>query len=95
MSLTVQTVSNGIVIAVKVVPNASRDQIVGLLGSALKIKVAQPPEGGRANRAVERLLADACGLPASSVKVVAGETNAQKRVLLVGGDAEMVATLVK
>ena len=91
MTLKVQSVSGGVVIGVKVVPNASRPQIVGLLGEALKIKVAQPPEGGRANRAVEALLAEACGLPVGSVKVIAGETQARKRVLLVGATAEKIA----
>ena len=93
--LKIQITPGGIIIAVKVVPNASRDQIVGLLGDALKIKVAQPPEGGRANQAVERLLAEACGLPAGAVQVIAGQTQARKRVLLAGATADCVAQLCK
>ena len=91
--LKIQTTADGIIIAVKVVPNASRNQIVGLLGEALKVKVAQPPEGGRANKAVERLLAEACGLPAGAVQVIAGQTQAYKSVLLAGATAEMVKRL--
>lgn len=93
MALKVQSVAGGVIIAVKVVPNASRDQIVGLLGDALKIKVAQPPEGGRANLAVERLLADACALPAKNVQVVGGQTQAHKRVRLIGISAERAQAL--
>jgi uncharacterized protein len=89
----IQKVPGGIVISVKVVPNASRDQIVGLLGDALKIKVAQPPEGGRANRAVEALLAEACGLPAKSVRVIVGETQPRKRVLLAGATIAQITRL--
>ncbi len=93
--LKIQNTPRGIIIAVKVVPNASRDQIVGLLGDALKIKVAQPPEGGRANKAVERLLAEACGLPAGAVKVIAGQTQSHKRVLLTGATMERVAEILQ
>ena len=36
-------------IRVKAVPGAKREEIAGALGDRLKIRVAQPPEGGRAN----------------------------------------------
>lgn len=45
-------------LTVKVVPGSSRDQIVGWLGDALKVKVTAPPEKGRANAAVVAILAD-------------------------------------
>ncbi|MFM7075771.1 MAG: DUF167 domain-containing protein, partial [Planctomycetaceae bacterium] len=47
---------------VKVVPGSSRDQIVGWLGDALKIKVTAPPEKGKANERVVELLAGALGI---------------------------------
>ena len=39
-------------VAVKVVPRASRDEVVGWLGDRLKIKIAAPPQDGRANDAL-------------------------------------------
>jgi len=63
---------------VKVVPNASRSAIAGWLGDELKIRVAQPAENNRANRAVEALLSDALGLPATSVRVVRGRSSPRK-----------------
>jgi len=93
MALNVKQVPGGLIISVKVVPNASREQIVGLLGDALKIKVAQPPEDGRANRAVERLLAAACGLPPRNIQVVEGLTQPHKRVLLRGATVAHLAML--
>ena len=62
----------------KVIPSSSRDAIVGWLGQVLKIKVTAPPEQGRANKAVEELLASALGLPAASVSIVAGQSSSTK-----------------
>lgn len=71
-------------IAIKVVPGASRDGVVGWLGDALKIRVVAPPERGRANAAVERVLAAALGVPVESVRIVAGSASARKTVLVTG-----------
>jgi uncharacterized protein (TIGR00251 family) len=68
------------VIQVKVVPKASRDEIAGWLGDRLKIRVSAPPERGKANAAVEKLLAETLGLPPSAVRVVAGATTPLKAV---------------
>ena len=49
-------------LAVKVVPKASRDGVAGWLGDALKVCVTAPPERGKANAAVERVVAHALGV---------------------------------
>jgi uncharacterized protein (TIGR00251 family) len=69
---------------VKVVPGASRTEVVGLLGAALKVRVAAPPEGGQANREVCALLADRLGLPLAQVTVVSGPASPNKVIGLVG-----------
>ena len=74
-------------IAVKAVPGASRDAIAGPLGDRLKVRVAAPPEGGKANKAMEALIAAACGLPARSASVIVGQSRAQKVVEVNGIDA--------
>ncbi len=63
---------------VKVVPGASRTEIVGRLGEALKVRVAAPPEGGKANQEVVALLAAKVGLPFAAVSVVSGHASASK-----------------
>ena len=73
-------------IAVKVVPRAASDGIVGWLGGALKVRVAAPPQDGRANAALERLLATALALKPGAVRVAAGHGSARKRVEIVGLD---------
>jgi hypothetical protein len=71
-------------ISVKAVPRAARDEIVGWLGDALKIRVAAPPQDGRANAALESLLATALGLRKGAVRVAAGHGAARKRVEIDG-----------
>jgi uncharacterized protein (TIGR00251 family) len=71
-------------LSVKVVPGASRNEIAGWLGDALKVRVTAPPERGRANAAVEKLLAEALGLRCESVRVVAGHGSARKTIELSG-----------
>ena len=71
-------------IGVKVVPNASGDQIVGWLGDDLKIRVQCPPEDGRANKRLCKFLAAQLDLPKDAVSVVTGQTNQRKTVEIHG-----------
>ncbi|MFM2382477.1 MAG: hypothetical protein RL515_464 [Verrucomicrobiota bacterium] len=73
---------------VKAVPGASRTEVVGRLGEALKIRVAAPPEGGQANRAILALLAARLRLPATDVTLVSGAASPAKVVALRGLTAE-------
>jgi uncharacterized protein (TIGR00251 family) len=63
-----------------VVPGSSRNQVVGWLEDTLKVRVAAPPEHGRANASLEQTLAHALGLSRRSVRVVSGKTSARKVV---------------
>jgi len=69
---------------VKVVPGASRTEIVGRLGDALKVRVASPPEGGKANREVLAVLADRLGLPLAQLTVLSGQSSPAKVIGIVG-----------
>jgi uncharacterized protein len=73
-------------VSVKAVPRAARDEIVGWLDGALKIRVAAPPQDGRANAALEALLAATLGLRKSAVRVAAGHSSARKRFEIDGID---------
>src|ERR1051325_9653356 len=59
-------------LALKVVPGSSKNAIAGWLGDTLKVRVSAAPERGKANDAVEALIADALRLPADRVRIVAG-----------------------
>ena len=60
------------------VPGAARDGLAGLHGDRLKIRVCEPPEGGRANEAIRRVLANALGLPFREVELVRGGSSRAK-----------------
>ncbi len=81
-------------IRVKAVPGAKRDEIVGLLGDRLKVRVSAPPEGGKANEAIVALLADALRVRARDIEIVAGRSSAEKSVRVTGVDASVVQGLI-
>lgn len=86
----VREVSGGVEFAIKVVPGASRTGIAGVWGTALKVAVAAPPEGGKANAAVIKLLAAVFGVRKADVTIVHGQTQPVKRVAVRGFRAEQV-----
>jgi uncharacterized protein (TIGR00251 family) len=77
-------------LVVKVTPGASRDAVVGWLGDAVKVAVREPAERGRANAAVERVLAAALGVSAARVSIAAGGTSPRKVVVVEGLEATEV-----
>jgi len=80
----------GIRLAIKVVPGASRTEIAGWLGDTLKVRIAQPPDKGRANREVEGYLCQVFGLASGSVSIVRGRSSPRKMVEIRGiSDVEL------
>jgi uncharacterized protein (TIGR00251 family) len=71
----------------RVSPGASRTEVVGRHGEAWKVRVAAPPEGGRANEALVGLLADTLGVRRAEVEIVAGHGARDKVVSLSGVEA--------
>lgn len=81
-------------LSVKVVPRASRDEIVGWLGERLKVKIAAPPQDGRANAALEAFLAETLGVPKRNVRVATGHGSSSKVVEIDGiGQTDLVGRL--
>ena len=84
--LTPAVIERPVSISVKAIPRAARDEIVGWRHGVLRVRVAAPPQDGRANAALEALLASTLGLRKSAVRVAAGHGSARKRVEIAGID---------
>jgi uncharacterized protein (TIGR00251 family) len=84
-------VSGGCLIRLHIQPRASRTEIVGLHGDALKLRIAAPPVDGEANEAVIRFLAEKLGVPRSAVTLERGGSSRVKTVRVVGIAAGVVA----
>lgn len=74
----------GVRLKVKAVPGASRDEVAGWLGDALKVRVTAPAEGGKANAAIEALLAGVLDVPGRRVRIVAGGASSRKTLEVTG-----------
>ena len=74
----------GTLLSVFVQPRAALNAVGGEYRGALKIKTTAPPADGKANAAVEALIADLVGVPKSRVRVVRGHSSRSKRVLIAG-----------
>lgn len=82
---------DGVLLAVKLQPRASKNEIVGPLGSELRIKVTAPPVDAAANENLLRLLAETLDCPRSKVELLRGHASRHKVIKLHGLEAVTVA----
>jgi uncharacterized protein len=83
----------GAAMRLRVKPGARRTRLIGAYGGALKLEVAAAPEKGRANRAVEVLLAERLEIAVAAVRIVAGEISQDKVVEIKAALNEVVDRL--
>jgi uncharacterized protein len=74
----------------RVSPGANRAGVLGRFGPSWKVRVTAAPDGGRANEAIVRLLAETLSVPRDAVKLVSGRGARDKIVELTGIDADLV-----
>ena len=78
---------------VHVQPRASRSEVVGTHGAALKVRLLAPPVDGAANEALVTLLAEELGVPRRDVRIVHGATSRAKVVEIDGTTVDAVRAL--
>ena len=80
--------TDGITIAVRVVPGARKSEIAGPMGDRLRIRLQAPAVEGKANAELQRILAVAFGVRRSAITIVRGE-RARDKTILVRGVSEV------
>src|SRR5687768_7240831 len=93
MSVTIRSHGSAVRFAVRVQPRASRSEVGGAHGEALKVRLTSPPVDGAANAALIDLLAEALDVPRRAVRIVSGETSRTKVVEIDGISARSVERL--
>jgi uncharacterized protein (TIGR00251 family) len=87
--------ADGCVLAVRAQPGARRNGVFGEQNGALKVAVTAPADKGRANKALDEVLAKALGLKKSQVALLSGPTSRDKRFLLRSITVELVRERLK
>ena len=98
MSDPFEPVADGVRVALRVTPRASRNAVAGCRTDAagrtrLAVQVTAVPEKGKANAAVTRLLAKSWWLPPGALVVESGATDRNKTIRVVGEPADLLHRL--
>lgn len=83
------------IIRVRVIPNAEESDVVGRIGSTIRLKVAAPEIDGEANKELCRFLADFFEVKPRMVKIVRGERGREKTVEIEGRREEELKTVME
>jgi len=83
--------AEGARLRVRAVPRASRTEIAGEQGGALRVRLQAPPVDGRANETLCKFVAEAAGVPKGRVSVVSGPASREKLLRVLGVSPERLA----
>ena len=85
-----KSTSNGVLILLHLQPRASKNEIAGVHGDRLKIRLTAPPVDSKANEALRGFLAEKLGVSKNQVRIVKGEKSRKKDVAIYGVAVENV-----
>jgi uncharacterized protein (TIGR00251 family) len=85
-----QETRDGVILRVKVQPRASRDEVTGVHGDALKVRIAAPPVEGAANIRLVMVLAKKLGVSRGQLELRTGSTSRLKAIAIQGISAAEV-----
>jgi uncharacterized protein (TIGR00251 family) len=76
--------NNYVEFQVRVIPRASKTEIIGEMAGAVKVRISSPPVDGAANAELVKLFAKTLGVAKSNVEIVSGQTSKTKRIRING-----------
>jgi uncharacterized protein (TIGR00251 family) len=82
-------------LAIRVTPNAGRNEITGWHGDVLQIKIAAPPEKGKANQELIDFLGRTLGVKKSAIAIIKGQTSRNKAIEIAGVSREEIIEKLK
>lgn len=86
---------DGVILDVRVVPRASRSEIVGVYDGALKVRIAAPPVDGAANAELVKVLAKSFQVGKGDVEIITGKAAKTKRCRIRGVTAAQAEAVLK
>ena len=94
LEITENLAAGSLIFAVRLQPRASRDEIVGEIAGALKIRLQAPAIEGRANEALVEFLAGLLKTPKGAVRILSGEHSRIKRLEIRGVTKQQLERLI-
>jgi uncharacterized protein (TIGR00251 family) len=92
--ISIRKTATGAVFRIRVVPRASRSEVAGIQGDALKLRITAPPVEGKANEACIALLAGLLGVKRTQVAIISGHAFRTKTVAVEGVKAKEISARI-
>ncbi|MBR5709121.1 MAG: DUF167 domain-containing protein [Thermoguttaceae bacterium] len=83
----------GVILLVKAQPGARKNEVAGERNGRLLVKCTQAPEKGKANDAIVEILAKALDVRKSSISLISGQTNSEKKFLIEDATIEEIEAI--
>jgi hypothetical protein len=88
-------VTGAVIFSVRVQPRAGKNEVAGVWGGALKIRLQAPATENRANEALVEFLADVLRTPKSAVRIQSGGRSRSKRIEILGVTKQQILALLQ
>lgn len=90
----IENAETGVLLNVRVVPNASLNEVSGLLGGQLKVRIQSPANEGKANKTLVKFLSKKLGVSKPKITILKGEKSREKTILIADTDSHYVEEIL-